>query len=145
MKVFFISVTILILDRITKVLFYNMLRQGQSIVIIPNIFHLTLVLNKGAAFGLFSGQRILFISLSAVIVSLGIAYILRKGWKDRVLSIALGLILAGAVGNMADRIIFGYVIDFLDFRIWPVFNIADSAVTVGAFMLGWRILFKKSA
>jgi len=60
-------------------------------------------------------------------------------------NIFLSLILAGALGNLVDRVFFGYVIDFLDFRIWPVFNIADSAISIGAILLGWSILFKKDA
>ena len=57
--------------------------------------------------------------------------------------ISLSLILAGALGNLIDRVFYGYVIDFLDFRIWPVFNVADSAITIGAIMLGWLIIFKE--
>jgi signal peptidase II len=71
-------------------------------------------------------------------------YLCKPGYsRDRLTNVALSLILAGAAGNLLDRLIFGYVRDFLDFRIWPVFNLADSAVSVGTMLLGWRILRPK--
>lgn len=135
---------VLILDRITKHIFFTILSQGQSIKILPNIFHITLVLNKGAAFGVFRGQRTIFILLSILTIALIIFYIGKNRQKGVLLPLALGLILGGAIGNLIDRIRFGYVIDFLDFRIWPVFNIADSALTIGAVILALNILLKRA-
>ena len=68
---------------------------------------------------------------------------LKSNRYSKTYTIALSLILAGALGNLIDRLLYGYVIDFLDFRVWPVFNVADSAITIGAVILGWVILFNK--
>ena len=140
---FIIVLVTLSLDRLTKFLITKNLFQNQSIPIIKGIFHITLVHNRGAAFGILKNQIPLFIvtSLFAVIL---IYFNLKKNRQSKSYSIALSLILAGALGNLVDRLFFGYVIDFLDFRIWPVFNVADSAITIGAILLGYSILFKKN-
>lgn len=139
-----ISAGIIILDRLTKILAYNGLEPGQSLRIIPGVFHITLVLNKGAAFGLFGGGGFFFIALSVFVLMLIIAYLWRENrWNDLKTSFILALLAGGAIGNMIDRVKFGWVIDFFDFRIWPVFNIADSAITIGAILLGWKFLMKK--
>lgn len=137
-----VAVLIFILDRVTKYIAVNYLAPGQSAEIIRNIFHFTLVLNSGAAFGLFRGGTIVFIILSLLVIAFIVVYIFRQKTKDTAISVALGLVLGGAAGNLLDRARFGYVIDFLDFRVWPVFNIADSAITVGAALLVLRILFQ---
>jgi signal peptidase II len=142
--IFIIVFSVLLLDQSTKALASKNILLGQTIPVINNIFHLTLVHNKGAAFGIFKSQTALFIitSLTAIII---ISYKLKARAAGRldIFVVSLGLILAGALGNLIDRLFFGYVVDFLDFRIWPVFNIADSAITVGAILLGWSILFNK--
>ena len=126
---------VFVLDRITKIMVVNSISYGQSIKVLPKVFHLTLVLNNGTAFGLFKGQNILFavFSLLAIIVIAG--YVMTHKNTGFAVSLALGLIFGGALGNLVDRIRFGHVIDFLDFRIWPVFNIADSALTAGTSIL----------
>ncbi len=136
----FVAAVIYILDRLTKSIIIAGLSQSQSVMVIPNIFHITLILNKGTAFGLFKNQSIFFVLLSLLVISVIILYICKNKLRNIILSIALGLILGGAVGNLVDRIRFGYVVDFLDFRIWPVFNIADSAITIGLALLAWNIL-----
>ena len=141
--IFIIVLATLSLDRLTKFLITKNLFQNQSIPIIKGIFHITLVYNRGAAFGILKNQIPLFIitSLFAIIL---IYFNLKENRQSKSYSITLSLILAGALGNLVDRLFFGYVIDFLDFRIWPVFNVADSAITIGAILLGWSILFKKN-
>ena len=142
--IFLSALVILVLDRISKVAVTKNLLQGHSIKIIPGIFHITLISNNGTAFGLFKGQNTFFIILSALVILSIVAY----SFKARLAapaSLALGLILGGAIGNLTDRIRFGYIIDFLDFRIWPVFNVADSAITVGVIILTWNILTKRKA
>ncbi len=141
---FWIAAGVFFLDRFTKTAVINSIFLGTSVKIIPNIFHLTLVLNRGTAFGLFKGQRIFFISLSVAAIAAIVIYLLRHRDMNRARSLALGLVLGGAAGNLLDRVWFGPVIDFLDFRIWPDFNVADSCITIGITMLVWQALMKNS-
>lgn len=128
----FIAAAVFSLDRFTKIAAMKFLHLGESVKVVPGVMNLTLVLNDGAAFGLFKGSAALFAVISlAVIVSIA-AYLVRNRSLDGLVSTGLGLILGGALGNLADRMVFGMVIDFMDFRIWPVFNIADSCITIGA-------------
>ena len=110
---------------------------------VPRLFHITLVLNSGAAFGLFKGRSVFFTVSTVIVITFICFYIIRGGCKDLMTLTALGLILGGAAGNLIDRAAFGYVIDFLDFRIWPVFNIADASITIGAFILAIKLIFGK--
>lgn len=131
-----IASSVFLLDRLTKAVISNYVSLGHSISVLPNIFHITLIFNKAAAFGLFGHNRIIFsaVAIAAIIAIVVYIFKARKG-ANSILASALGLILGGAAGNLFDRIRFGYVIDFLDFRVWPVFNIADSCITVGALIL----------
>jgi signal peptidase II len=143
--IFFIIVSvILVLDRVSKILVTKYLSLNSSVPLIKGVFHISLVHNRGGAFGLLRNQLPFFILTSLVAVIL-IWRSLRADKHNKVYTIALSLILAGALGNLIDRVFYGYVIDFLDFRIWPVFNVADSAITVGALILGWGIIFNKNA
>jgi signal peptidase II len=131
-----ITFFVVFFDRVTKIFFTDLLDYGESLPIIRNILHMTLIHNTGIAFGLFKDQGIVFIIIPVIAIILLIFNIYYYRQNDEALSrtyiIAFSLILGGAIGNLYDRIAFGYVIDFIDFRIWPVFNIADSAITVGA-------------
>jgi len=143
-KVISISSLVLIVDRLTKYILFRNLSEGESVKVVPGFFHITLVLNSGAAFGLFKG-RSLFFTVSTILVIIFIClYVWRGGCKDLLVLTALSLILGGAAGNLIDRVLFGYVIDFLDFRIWPVFNIADASITIGAFILAIRLIRLRS-
>jgi signal peptidase II len=137
--IFIIVAIILSLDQLAKFLITKNLSLNQSVPAIKDIFYLTLIHNRGAAFGILKNQAPLFIFTSIIAVIL-IYRDLKNNKRKKSYSIALSLILAGALGNLVDRLFFGYVIDFLDFRIWPVFNVADSAITIGAILLGWSIL-----
>jgi len=132
---FFVAAIVFTLDRFTKIAALNMLELGQSIKVIPGILRITLVLNDGAAFGLFKGRSVFFVFISLAVIIAIVAYLVKSRRLDRSISIGLGLILGGALGNLADRIAFGKVVDFIDFGIWPVFNIADSCITIGAAMI----------
>jgi signal peptidase II len=131
---------IIILDRITKAFFSNLLSPGESLPIIRNIFHMTLVHNTGIAFGLFRDKGAVFILIAAIAIVLLVVNIFYYRQNNEVLSrmyiLGFSLILGGAIGNLIDRVMYGHVIDFIDFRIWPVFNIADSAITIGAVIIG---------
>lgn len=142
--VFIIVLIIFFFDQLTKFLAAKILLLNQSVPIIKSVLNFTLVHNRGAAFGILRNQLPLFILTSVVAIIL-ICLNLKKN-KPRRLTIynfSLSLILAGALGNLVDRLIFGYVVDFIDFRIWPVFNLADSAITVGAVLLGYSVLRAK--
>jgi signal peptidase II len=141
---FVIVLLVLLCDQFSKFIVIKNLSLHQSIPLIKGIFHLTLVYNRGAAFGILKNQIPLFIFTSLIAVIL-IYFNYRQNTKKKTFSynLSLGLILAGALGNLIDRLFLGYVIDFLDFRIWPVFNIADSAITVGAFLLAYSIFRQK--
>jgi len=139
-----IAIFILCVDQLTKFLVHKYLLLNQSFPIIKGIFHLTLIHNRGAAFGILKNQIPLFIFTSVLAVIL--IYLNLRNDKPKKLSIptlSLCLILGGALGNLVDRIFLGYVVDFLDFRVWPVFNLADSAITIGAILFGYSILNSK--
>lgn len=138
-----IASLVIIIDRFAKFLVFNNLLEGQSIGVVPKIFHITLVLNTGAAFGLFKEGNQFFIVSSFIVAALIFLYVIFDKEKDIFKLSALGLILGGAIGNLIDRLLFGYIIDFLDFRVWPVFNIADSAITVGSALLLLRLFLPK--
>lgn len=130
-------------DQLTKALALRFLLTVPTQPILPGIFHLTLVRNTGVAFGLLAGQGLL-VAAATVLILLAL---LQSIWKRPRISagsaLSLGLIVGGALGNLLDRLRLGTVIDFLDFRIWPVFNIADSCITIGTFLLIFKILFRR--
>ena len=134
--------TIIVFDRLTKIFFSKLLSLGESLPVIPNIIHMTLVHNTGIAFGLFKDHGIVFIIIPVIAVILLIFNLYYYRQNDAVLIpsyiIGFSLILAGAIGNLIDRIMFGYVIDFIDLRVWPVFNVADSAITIGAVIVAFK-------
>ncbi len=143
-----VTTGVIAVDRFTKIFFSSILDYGQSIPVFKNIFHFTMVHNTGIAFGLFRNADIIFplMPIIAIILLLFNIYYYRQ--NNEILStayvIGFSLILGGAVGNLVDRIIYGYVIDFIDFRVWPVFNIADSTITVGAVLIGWKCFYLSS-
>lgn len=129
-------------DRASKVICQQYLKPLGSVPVIKGVFHLTYVENTGAAFGMLQDST-WFLALTNVLVSAVVVYLI---WKikpeNRYVKLSLALILGGALGNLIDRVLLGYVVDFLDFRIWPVFNIADSCVVVGAMLLGYFVVVK---
>jgi len=124
------------IDRIFKVLVQTNFILGESLKVIPKVFHLTYVLNPGAAFGLMAGQTWIFV-VTAVLVVGGVIYgQFRIPHKERVTRLAIGMIGGGALGNLYDRLVIGRVVDYLDFQIWPyVFNFADSMIVIGVGLL----------
>lgn len=142
MKWFAISAVVLIVDQITKIWVSNSMTLYESISIIP-FFQFTYVHNLGAAFSFLSDQggwqRWLFIALSAGASVFISVWLIRLPKQFTLQALGLALVLGGAVGNLVDRVLYGYVIDFLDVYYrqwhWPAFNIADSAITVGVLLL----------
>ena len=148
MRVYFFSAIIVIADQISKSIIKYSMHLYESIPVIPGFFHLTYVVNKGMAFGIDLPIGIGIFSFLSIIISCFLVFIL---WRERenilLVRIALALILGGAIGNLIDRILFSEVVDFLDFMIgdyhWYIFNIADSAVTVGIILMLWHSIFIK--
>jgi len=140
--IFILLFSILLVDQLTKYALNSVLSLNRSLPVIQGVFHLTLVHNRGAAFGILRDKAPLFIITS--LISAVLIWLALGKYKNipggNIYRVALVLILAGGIGNLIDRITLGYVVDFLDFRIWPVFNIADSAITIGAILLGYSIL-----
>jgi signal peptidase II len=140
---------VVIFDRWTKALIQNRFDLNESASVIDGFFNITYVRNTGVAFGIFSSISApakslllsIFTALAAIVV---VTYSVRSPAGNRLLQIALSLILGGALGNLYDRIAFGYVVDFLEFYVgayhWPSFNIADSAITVGVVLLAFEII-----
>ena len=140
---FIILACILLLDQATKYLAYIYLQPQSTIPVINNFFYLTYLENKGAAFGIIQNSIWLLIAITLIIVIFAGFYIY-KNPRIAVLSrYSIALIIAGAIGNLIDRVRNGYVIDFFDFVIWPIFNIADMSVVIGAFILIFILLFDK--
>jgi signal peptidase II len=148
-----IAVAIVCLDRISKLAIAKSISLHESIQVLPGFFRITHVENRGAAFGLFADSPsewkiavlVLFSIVALVIVS---ALLWRNSHSMSTTGIGLALILGGALGNLWDRLLSGRVVDFLLFYIgryqWPAFNVADSAIVIGAGLLVFEILFTKS-
>lgn len=143
--IFTIVAVVFLSDQFIKFFITKNLSLSQSVPLVKGVLYFTLVHNRGAAFGILKNQVPLFILTAAIAVVL--IYLNLKRNKKNGLSLynfSLSLILAGTLGNLADRLTLGYVIDFIDLRIWPVFNLADTAITIGAILLGYTILFGQS-
>lgn len=140
--IFIIVTTVILLDQITKFLALRFLQLNTPVPLIRNFLNLTLVHNHGAAFGFFQNQLFLFVLVSFFAIGL-IFFNLKNKTNSMILNLSLSLILGGCIGNLIDRLRFGYVVDFLDLRVWPVFNIADSVITIAALFLTWELLFLK--
>jgi len=137
------------LDRWTKTLIQKRFDLNESISVIDGFFNITYVRNTGVAFGIFDPLSLpaksvllsVFTAFAAVVV---ITYSLRSSLRNRLLQFALALVLGGALGNLYDRLAYGYVVDFLEFYIrtyhWPSFNVADSAISIGVILLALEIL-----
>ena len=133
--VFSTALIVVLLDQFTKILIMQNSQLNQSIPVIKNVLHLTYVTNTGSAFGLFKSFSSFFTLFSAIVIIV-IFYYLKKIKKDETkIQFAVSLLLGGTIGNLIDRLAYGSVVDFIDFRIWPVFNVADSAVTISIILL----------
>jgi signal peptidase II len=115
---------------------------GETKPLLGDFVDLTYVRNNGAAFSILQDHRILLIALPALLIAVGLVYVTRHR-KDRsnFMLTSLSLVIAGGLGNLIDRVMTGYVIDFIDFRFWPVFNFADICVTVGCVLLCIYVVF----
>lgn len=136
---FFLGIGLIVIDQITKTMAVNNLMGNPSIPIIDGFLSLTYVENRGAAWGIFKDTR-LFLLIITTILIIGLFYVffnINKFFKNEKLRIVIMVILAGAIGNMIDRVFLGYVVDFIQFTFinFPVFNFADMCVVCGSFVM----------
>lgn len=139
MTIIILSIIFLIVDQITKILVVNSLVPGENIEIIKNIFSIIYTNNTGAAFSILLGKRIFLIVVAVLIIGVLLYYIKRNKIEKKIDIIALSFIIGGSFGNLIDRIIRGYVIDFISIKIgnynFPIFNVADALIVVGVILL----------
>ena len=143
MLYFITLIAVLAVDILTKLFAVNTLTMVDTIPLWDGVFHLTYVENRGAAFGIFQNGRGVFIIVTILIIGVG-AIMLRRYKRDsKLLNIAAVFVTAGAIGNLIDRIRYGFVVDFLDFRLinFPVFNVADIFICIGAILICIYVIF----
>ncbi|HUF89299.1 MAG TPA: signal peptidase II [Gemmatimonadota bacterium] len=143
-----IPVVVLVLDQLTKAWVRSTMTLNETIPVVGDVVRLTYIHNEGAAFGLSVGPHSsqVFLVLAAVASVLVLYLLLSAPREERMQRVALALILGGALGNIIDRVRWSMVVDFIQVGVaghfWPIFNVADSAVTIGAVLLAWTYLFK---
>jgi signal peptidase II len=140
------------LDQITKAAITSRFMLHEAYPVIPGLFNLVYVLNPGAAFGFLADasatfRYVFFTGITVVAAGLIVYYLVKTNPRNLILASSLTLIFGGAIGNLIDRIRFGSVVDFLDFYLgaahWPAFNVADSAITVGAALMIWEMILHR--
>jgi len=133
--------SVVIIDQYSKYYIQQHMTPGMSIPIVENVFHITYVLNPGAAFGILQHQTFFFIVVALLLLIAAIYFYPRIPQGYMLLRLGIGLQVGGAIGNVVDRLKTGFVVDFFDFRIWPVFNIADIAIVCGVGCIIYNILY----
>lgn len=124
-----------VLDQIVKLIVQGNMELGETIPLIRNVFHLTYIINPGAAFGIFPHQEWFLLGIVVVLYAAFFIFRSRIPAKPVYFPAGVGLLLGGALGNAIDRVRIGGVVDFFDFRIWPIFNVADIAICVGVALI----------
>ena len=144
-----IAIAVILLDQVSKHFVCTNLKPVGSVTVIEGILNFTYVENRGAAFGILSDNRVVFMVFSVLIIVVLSYIVVRFHGQSKLFDTVLGLIVGGGVGNMVDRAFLGYVIDFIDFcafDFWKwVFNIADTAVVVGCILAILFVIFDKKA
>ena len=141
MSTLLLALVIVIIDQISKFYIQSYMVIGMSIPIIQDVFHITYILNPGAAFGLFEHQTAFFVIIAICMCLAAIYFYPQIPRSYRLLRFGMGLMVGGAMGNVIDRINTGYVVDFFDFRIWPIFNVADIGIVCGVGCIIFSILY----
>lgn len=136
---YILIITIVVLDQLSKILALKYLAPAGSIPVIKNIFHLTYVENRGAAFGILQNQKLFFVIFALLVLGF-IWFYAYNNRLDKVMVYGLSLMAGGVIGNLIDRVRLGFVVDYLHIMNFPVFNIADSAVTIGIILIGIFLL-----
>ena len=138
-SIIILSLIVLSIDQVSKILIANTIDINSSIEVIKNFFYLTYTHNTGAAFSILTGKRLLLIIIAIVILIILFNYIKKNKTNNKLEILAFSLIIGGSIGNLIDRIIRGYVVDFLDFKIFgynfPIFNLADTFIVIGVILI----------
>ena len=140
-RYFSLSLILLVIDQITKWWVSISLDRGVPNNLIGNVIRLTRVHNDGGAFGIFPGGGIVFLIVSGIVSLILFLILLTMQIDSRLIRAGMAFVLAGAIGNLIDRIRWGYVLDFFEIRGFPIFNVADACITVGAVFIILAILF----
>jgi len=135
-----LALGVLISDQLTKAAIKSELTLGRTIPIVHDRFHITYVKNPGGAFGLMPHGQVFFLLASVTVLIIILAYKVSRKPPGLLINAALALIFGGTAGNLLDRLLYGQVIDWLDFRFWPVFNFADTALVVGLALFSLSIM-----
>ena len=141
MPVLLLAIIVAAVDQGIKYYVQSHMTLGMSVPVINGVFHLTYILNPGAAFGILEHQTKLFVAVAVSMLAAVVYFYLHIAAGHWLLRLGIGLLAGGAVGNVIDRVTTGYVVDFLDFRVWPVFNSADIAIVTGVGCLIYTTLF----
>lgn len=144
-----IVAVLLVVDLVTKYVFDAVLADGETLKVVPFLFNFKLVHNFGAAWGIMAGKQVFLIGLSIVFLAIFVFYYIKEPNKTWLLNVTFGFLFAGCLGNLYDRIVFGYVRDFIQFDFWqsfPIFNFADVALCLGVvlFVIYLIIYFVKT-
>jgi len=139
---FVIVAGIILFDQIVKKIVVANMFVGETIPVMEDIFHITYIQNRGAAFSLWEQQWVVLIAFPAIVMIAGLVFLFikRKIW-DKLYLISIALICGGGMGNLIDRVLYGYVVDMFDFRVFPVFNIADIFICAGCGLMLIYVIF----
>lgn len=138
-----IALLVFAFDTFIKTVFSTHFLPATSVPLIKGMLNLTYVRNTGVAFGLMPGKRLLLILVSIAVCAIVIYFYTKTKKKDFLLKVAFAIILGGSLSNLFDRVFYGYVIDYIDFRIFPVFNLADVAINLGVFLIILDLFMKR--
>lgn len=137
---YLIAILWLVLDQVSKYYVMNHFAIGESVSVIQNVFHLTYIINRGAAFGMLANQRWFFLVAAFILIIVYAIYHKKVNRGPISLRIGSALLISGAIGNGIDRYVLHGVVDFFDFRIWPIFNVADIGICVGVACIIYHLL-----
>ena len=133
-----LTILVILVDFFSKYIVSKLMTVNETITLINNFFRITYVKNTGAAFSFFSNNTILVIIISVVVIGFLLFYIYKNKGNNKLENVSYAFILGGAIGNLIDRLVYGYVIDFLDFEILsydaPIFNLADTFIVIGVLL-----------
>ena len=134
-----VSIVIVLADQALKALTHQYMALNQSIPLVDSVIKLTYVRNTGVAFSLFIGFSPYLAVVGAIVVAAVVYFHYQLPAKNKMVQLGLSFILGGSMGNLVDRIMRGYVIDYFDITIWPVFNLADMMINIGVIMLAYKL------